>query len=461
MTDFLAAAAESRPDAPAADDGVRRWSYRELDRRAAHAARGLRAAGAGPGGVVALLAEPGLDALAVLHGAFRTGALVAPLNPALTPPERTSALDALRPAVIVGAGGRGAAAYVEDSGAPEPDVRPTFVDPTTPVAVLWTSGTAGQPRGVLLTEAGLRASAEASRNRLGLSPGDCWYASLSPAHVGGLALLTRAALIGSGVAIRGRFSADDLDALIESGRVTHASLVPTMLSRLLDVRGDRRSPDTLRCLLVGGARAPRALVDRALAAGLPVALTYGLTEATSQVATATPTEVRADPSSVGRALSGVEVALSGDGEILVRGPTISPGLIDGTILTDEAGFLATGDLGTLDGEGRLRVVGRRSDRIVSGGTTVDAHEVEAALRRHASVADACVVGVPDDTWGERVAAAVVLAPGGPEVEVLGEWLRARLSPAKRPRLLRAVAALPLNANGKVDRAAVRRLWAEE
>jgi O-succinylbenzoic acid--CoA ligase len=199
-------------------------------------------------------------------------------------------------------------------------------------------------------------------------------------------------------------------------------------------------------------------VDWALAAGLPIALTYGLTEATSQVATASPAEVRSDPDSVGRPLEGVDVRISADGEILVRGPTVAPGLWGGGTLTDEGGWLATGDLGSLDGQGRLRVTGRRSDRIVSGGATVDAHEVEAVLRTHPSISDACVVGIPDPTWGQRVTAAVVGVPGhAVDPDVLREWLRPRLSPAKRPKRIHAVAALPLNPNGKVDRAAVRRL----
>lgn len=430
----------------AADDGERRWSWADLHRAAAEAEARLREAGAGPDRSVALLLHPGLDALATLHGAFRTGALVAPLNPALTAAERAQAFEALRPTVVVDAEGLHPA---RGTGAEAP---PFAGDRPRGDVVLWTSGTSGRPRGVLLTHEGLRASAEGARARLDLTRHDRWYASLSPAHVGGLALLTRAAILGCGLQLRGRFSVDDLVALITTEAVTHASLVPTMLLQLLDALGNRPAPPALRCLLIGGAHTPPALVERARDAGLPIALTYGMTEATSQVATAPPAEVALDPTSVGRPLPGVEVRTDPSGGLQLRGATLSPGLLGGEALTSSDGWFDTGDVAEITGDGRLRIVGRRSDRIVSGGVTVDAREVEAALRSLPRVDDACVVGLPDDRWGERVAALVV---GDPDRAALDQALRSRLSAAKRPRVVHAVQALPLNRNGKVDRGAVR------
>lgn len=445
MIDLLADALRRAPGAIAADDGERRWNWADLDREAAGWEARLRAEGARPGRAVALALHPGLEALAALHGALRSGALVAPLNPALTPAERSAALDALRPALLVDGGGlhpSPAAAVAERTPDAPGDV------------VLWTSGTSGRPRGVLLTVHGLRASAEGAGRRLRLAPDDVWYASLSPAHVGGLALLTRAAILGCGLQLRGRFSVDDLVALIDAGAVTHASLVPTMLLRMLEARGDAPPPATLRCLLIGGAHTPPDLARRALAAGLPIALTYGMTEASSQIATAPPDEVAADPTSVGRPLPGVEVRIDDTGGLQMRGPTLSPGLLSGEPLTDTDGWFDTGDGAEWTPDGRLRIVGRRSDRIVSGGVTVDAREVESALRSQPGVREACVVGVPDPVWGERVAALVV---GRVDPDTLEGALRDRLSPAKRPRRIRVAEALPLNRNGKVDRAAVRAL----
>jgi O-succinylbenzoic acid--CoA ligase len=204
---------------------------------------------------------------------------------------------------------------------------------------------------------------------------------------------------------------------------------------------------------------------------LPVAVTYGLTEATSQVATATPAESQDDPLSPGRPLAGIEVAIDAEGGIRVRGATVAPGRVvaegeDGRLrvepLTDAEGWLDTGDLGHLDGHGRLHLTGRRSDRIISGGVNVDPMEVEHVLLAHPSVVEAAVVGVPDEVWGERVVAAVTLRVAGPfpGADSLSAYLRDRLTGAKRPKELRALEAMPRNPNGKVDRESVRRLFAD-
>ncbi len=242
----------------------------------------------------------------------------------------------------------------------------------------------------------------------------------------------------------------------------------------MEQRAERPSPASLRCLLVGGARLAPQTLERALAAGYPVALTYGLTEATSQVATAAPPHVREKPGTVGRPLSGIEVRIrrlegaseesdpagrrepaipfEGNGEILVRGPTVAAD-------PDEDGWLHTGDTGYLDGEGDLWVTGRASERIVTGGITVEPAEVERILAEHPSVRDVAVLGTRDSEWGERIVAAIVPEPGRepPTLAELLEFSRSRLAPAKRPRELRLLTSLPRNASGKVDRAGLRDL----
>ena len=204
--------------------------------------------------------------------------------------------------------------------------------------------------------------------------------------------------------LEGRGLPDGVDA-----PVTHISLVPTQLLGLLDVRGGAPPPDTFRCALIGGAHAPADLIARALRVGWPVALTYGLTETTSQVATAPPSLTSEKPGTVGSALQGVDIQLGEDGEIRVRGRTLGVGYVGAgeDTLADGDGWHHTGDLGRFDADGHLWVTGRRADRIVSGGVTVDAVEVEEALRSHPAVLDACVVGVPDAEWGERVGAWIV------------------------------------------------------
>lgn len=419
----------------------------------------LRAQGVGAGDIVPMVAEASVGSVVDLLALWRLGAVPVPLNARSTPTER----DAARRAV-------------EDVALP----------PGTQV-VLWTSGTSGRPRGVALSWANLEASARAASRRLDLDASDVWVASLSPAHVGGLALITRSLLLGGVLVVpwasdaasllrilRGEVLESDPAApgysLVPSHLVpTHLSVVPTQLVRLLDHQGPKPAPPELRCVLVGGAHAPADLVDRAVSAGWPIALTYGATEMSSQIATAPPDVIRRMPGTVGLPLDevevrvgdevrvGEEVGIDDGGELWCRGPTRALAYVgpDADELADADGWYHTGDLGRVDDEGRLWITGRRIDRIVSGGVTVDAVEVEEALRAHPTVVDACVVGLPDEDWGERVAAWIVPVHGELDVEELDRHVRNRLSPAKLPRLWHVDTDLPRNANGKVDRSRVR------
>ncbi|MSP63221.1 MAG: 2-succinylbenzoate-CoA ligase [Myxococcales bacterium] len=470
MTDYLAAAARHQPDALALDDGERAWTYAELERRVQAAAARLRAA-AVAGRPVALVSETTGDAVVAAHAALVAGAVLVPLNPRLTAEELRPALDVLRPRLVLAApeawdrvleagarpaplsalegdGGDVLVRRVAPSGWPEL--------PAGTRVVLWTSGTGGRPRGIALTHENLDASIAAAVGRLGLGPGDRWLATLGIAHVGGLLLVLRAAATGALLIARGRFRADEVSALMDGASVTHASLVPTMLRQLLELRADQTSA-ALRCLLIGGAHCPRTLVERALAAGFPLALTYGMTEATSQAATAPPALVRSKPGTVGTPLEGVELKIDDAGEVLLRGTTVAAGYLGSAVpLLDGAGWLHTGDLGEIDPDGHLWVTGRRSDRIVTGGVNVDPAEVEEILRLHTGVSDAVVVGLPDERWGEVVAAAVVRLGGAyPDPSELEGLARARLTTAKVPRRWIFIPELPRNANGKVDRDAVR------
>lgn len=427
--DFLAESAARWPRRPALSDAARRWTYAELDAWVSDIAERIRSEdGPEKGDVLAVTMDPEPEGIAFLFAAWRVGLTVAPLGSRLTEAEHQHALRGL--------GG----------------VRPEGH------AVLWTSGTSGRPRGVVLGAEALRASARAARTRLDLGPRDRWLASLSVAHIGGLAMVTRSVLLGSELVAVGPFDVQVATTLVDGGDVTHVALVPTQLLHMLDARGDRRVPRSLRCVLIGGAHAPSDLVARALDRGWPLALTYGMTEMTSQVATAPPKLVRRKPDTVGPVLDGVEIRFTGEGEILLKGPTQAIGFVGvSTPVADTDGWYHTGDLGALDEEGHLRVTGRISTRLVTGGVTVDPLEVEGILRAHPAVVDACVVGVPDPEWGEKVAAAVVPVEGELDVEEVDAWLRERLSGPKRPRRWLLVDALPLNRNGKVDRGAVRSL----
>ena len=415
-------------EATALENYDRSWTYRELDEAVERRAVDLHSGGVTPGRVVPLVVRQDAESVIDLLAHWRAGATPAPLNSRLRLAEREAALSAL-------AGIEASAAQV----------------------VLWTSGTGGQPRGVAISIEALQANARASAERLELSREDTWLVSLSPAHVGGLVLITRSLLLGSRLLACGSFNAERVNQRLSE--ITHISLVPTQLSRILELRNGQPPPETFQCALVGGAQTPKGLLDRAVSTGWPIALTYGLTELTSQVATAPPELTRKKPGTVGAPLSGVEVRLDERGEIQVRGDTLASGYVGdySESLTDGEGWHWTGDLGSFDSDGHLWITGRRTDRIVTGGVTVDAAEVEEALRSHPAVADACVVGIPDEEWGERVGAWVELADEGPTRAVLDAHLRELLSSSKIPRSYHFGRPVPRNANGKLDRTTVRQV----
>jgi O-succinylbenzoic acid--CoA ligase len=234
-----------------------------------------------------------------------------------------------------------------------------------------------------------------------------------------------------------RFDAEAVlrDLMDPERRITMVSLVPTMLARLLDAGLAR--PPTLRWALLGGAPSPLALLERAAEAGVPVAPTYGMTEGCSQLFT------------FGFPLPGVEHTLSSrEGEISVRGPMIAPGAVN------EQGWLHTGDLGRWDNRGRLEIVGRKSNTIITGGENVAPEEVEAVLEDHPGVAEAAVIGREDPEWGQALVALVVPLDDA-DPEALRAHCRDRLAAFKVPKAVELVDSLPRTPSGKLLRRELR------
>ena len=302
-------------------------------------------------------------------------------------------------------------------------------------AVVVTSGTTGEPKGVELTFGGLQASARAVSGALGVGPGDRWLSCLPLHHVGGLAILARSWTVGTPVDVLPRFDVEAVAQAAASGTSTLVSLVPLMARRLLEAGVDL---GRFRHILLGGGP---------VAADLPGTPTYGLTETWGGVVHA------------GRPLDGVEIALGHEDEILVRGPVVMRGYRSPTGAADTAaaftrdGWLRTGDAGSIDGQGRLRVVDRLRDLVKTGGVSVSPSEVEAVLADHPGVADLCVAGALDPEWGERVVAYVVPADPTvpPTVDDLRSFARDRLSAAKLPRQVVLIDAVPRTPGGKPRR----------
>ena len=432
MQPWIDSAAARRPDHPALVAGGETLTWAELADQAAVASAALRADGMGEGDRVALALPAGAAFVAALHGCLRIGAVAVPVDLRLGEADQKAVI---RTAHVID--------EPPNAQRPTPDARrPT---PDTPALEIHTSGTTGAPRPVVLTHGNWAAHAWASAAALGHPEDERWLCCLPLSHVGGLGIVVRAAVHATTVVLHERFDAEHVATALHEG-VTGASLVPTMLKRVLDT--DPQRPTLLRCALIGGGPVPPEQLDRARAAGIPVVQTYGLTEACSQVTAEEPGEAT---STAGRPLPGTEVALDAGGEILVRGPTVAPAS------RDADGFLHTGDLGVLDRRGRLTVVGRRSETIVTGGENVAPAEVEAALEAHPAVAEAAVFGRADSEWGERVVAAVVLRPGArANAEDLRAHAAGRLAGFKVPKEIeRRDAPLPRTASGKLRRAVLR------
>lgn len=393
--------------------------YEQLHEQACAAARRLAALGVTSGDRVALALPAGEPFAVAMHGCLLLGAVAVPLDPRL-------------PAAQARGRAAGCAAVVDGplDGAEADAVAPgTQHDLDSVAAIVHTSGTSAAARPVRLTYGNFLWSALGSAVALDLDPQERWLCCLPVAHVGGLSILIRSAIYGSTAIVHERFETGRVvDALGDPEGPTLVSLVPTTLARLLDA--GLREPPALRWALLGGAAIPQPLLDRAAAAGVPVAPTYGMTEACSQILTN------------GAPLFCTDVSLGPGDEILVSGPTISP---------DAGPVLHTGDLGRVD-DGRIVPAGRLDDVIVSGGENVAPQAVEAVLESHPGVAEAAVHARPDQEWGQAVVATVVPRTGAAlDPDALRAWARERVAPWETPREIRLAGRLPRTESGKLLR----------
>lgn len=487
MPEWLACQARAVPGRLALVAGDVRWTFADLDRQARRTARRLASLGVRDGDRVALLLRNSAAYVALTHALARLGAVAVPLNVRLAVPELRWQLADASPRTLVSDAAAAARALEAAEGLPrlehvavvhELDALPEadvplreHVDLASVQGIVYTSATSGRPKGVLLSFGNHWWSALGSALRLGLDGDDRWLAPLPLWHVGGLAIVWRSAIYGITMVLHDAFDPAAVNRDIDGGAVTVASMVGTMLERVLASRHGRPFPPSLRCVLLGGGPAPAGLLDACRRLKVPVAGTYGLTEAASQVATLPPDETLSKPGSAGHPLLPTRIRIDADGraaaaheigEILVAGPTVMLGYAgrpDETARALHGGWLNTGDLGYLDADGCLYVVDRRDDLIVTGGENVYPAEVEAVLREHPAVADAGVIGIPDATWGQAVGAAVILRPGAAAMaEELRTFCAARLARYKLPRSVWFVEVLPRSSGGKLLRRAIRE-WA--
>ena len=497
MRQWLSQRAETSPTACALIDAETgdHYTFAALDQAVEQLAGRLIALGVSKGDRLGIVLSPRVESVFTLYAAARIGATAVPLGHRLTATEIETRLTRAMVQTIIC--GRGTEKTVfEATTALEESISVISLDTSTVDSVdaidtvetatstgvnaatwdsqqrqllLFTSGTTGSPKAVTLTAGNILWSAISSAFRLGVDPNERWLVTLPLHHMGGIAPILRSPLYGMTVVLRGEFDAEQAVADIHQYDITAVSLVPTMLRRILNSVDEPSVLEILRAVLLGGAPAPATLIDRCQDESIPVCPTYGLTETASQVATARPRTAFNNPETVGAPLLWNDVTIvdesgspqpAGDpGEIVIDGPTVTPGYAGPhTIAKGTYGF-HTGDIGVLDTDGRLTVVNRLDDRIITGGENVDPGEVTAVLESHPEVAAAAVVGIPDTEWGERVVAAVTpLTEETVSKDDLRSHARTHLAGFKIPKEIQVVETLSRTVSGTIDRDAVRELF---
>jgi len=478
------------PDRVAVTSGDVSLRYDELFAMAGAAAKALRETGARHAALLDV-SSPALP-VALFAGAW-AGLPFAPLNYRLSEPEVAALLERLAPAALVTDAERAEAVagrsdthalarerFLELArAAGDPGEWPA--DPEAIAVLLFTSGTTGAPKAAVLRQRHLVSYILGSVEFGAAAEDEATLVSVPPYHVAGIAAILSSIYAGRRIVQLPAFSPD---AWLETARregVTQAFVVPTMLARIVEALEGRESADLprLRALAYGGGKMPQAVIERAMRLFPETAFTnaYGLTETSSTITVLTPEDHRAaaestDPArrrrlvSVGRPIPGVEVEIRDEsgralgpgqrGEIHVRGEQVAGEYLEQGSRLLPGGWFPTRDAGLVDEEGYLFLEGRIDDVIVRGGENMSPGEIEDVLLAHPDVADCAVVGVPDEEWGEAVAAAVVPRPGAaPDPDALRAWVRERLRSSRAPQVVAFREALPYNETGKLLRRVIR------
>jgi len=462
-------AAAAAPDTPAATLGDDVVTYAELDERSNRIAHALHGLGVRHGDRVVWWGETGLDALPIFAAVAKIGAVFAPLNARYGAAEAERVAGYARPTLLIADAAHAELAEgwdllkvdhaqlhgLADAASADP-VHESLLDERDPHVLFFTSGSTGRPKGVLLSH---RANCLRAMGGMAADPDGATVCMFPLFHMAGWTMAMGAFHARRPLHFVTSGDPDDLLHAVERHRATRLYLIPAVWKRVLDHGTAGHDLTGLRNADTGTSATPPELVQ-AIRDELPHTTTtiiYGSTEA-GPGTLLHPADVLRKPGSVGRAAPGVTVRLSEAGEVCVTSEYLMDGYFEQDDATADAlrdGWYHTGDLGALDDEGYLSIVGRARDVLRTGGETVAPLEVEDALRDHPAVVEVAVVGIPDAEWGDVVCAVVVAAPGrAHEVDVAG--LRAhcagRLAPYKHPRRVELVDALPRTpATGQIQR----------
>ncbi|MCM3729770.1 o-succinylbenzoate--CoA ligase [Neobacillus cucumis] len=335
--------------------------------------------------------------------------------------------------------------------------------------IMYTSGTTGNPKGVIQTYGNHWWSSTGSALNLGTIDSDCWLCAVPLFHISGYSILMRSVIYGMPIVLHEHFDAEQTIKDIQLKKVTIMSVVGTMLTQIVEALEDRRLPASFRCMLLGGGPAPLPLLEACVKKDIPVFQSYGMTETSSQIVTLSPEDSFHKLGSAGKPLfpsqlrielENGETAKAGmPGEIVVKGPNVTPGYLNRSKATEEKirdGWLYTGDIGYLDEQGFLYVKDRRSDLIISGGENIYPAELESILLAHPDVMDAGVTGIDDKKWGQVPVAFIVKKQGtNLSGEELQRFCMERLAKYKLPKAFYFTEQLPRNAAKKLLRRKLR------
>ncbi len=461
--------ARTTPGRVAIDYDGRLVTYRELDEGSERLAAALVEAGLQRGDRLATLTGNSPEHVQVLFACAKAGLILLPLSWRLSPAELRYQLDDAEPALLLvedeyeelaAATGHRFQRLAEPWPATRSrDLAGAEVADEDGLLLIYTSGTTGKPKGALLTHANCFWTNLAFDLTTGVQQEDVVLQLLPQFHVGGWNVQALLAWWkGATVVLERQFEPERALRLIEEKRVTTMMGVPAIYLFLAQQPGFADADlSSLRCAVVGGAPMPDALLETWAARGTAIVQGYGLTEAAPNVLCLPPEDAVRKLGCAGKPYLHVDVRLSAEEELQVRGPNVFPGYWRNPEATAQAftpdGWLRTGDVAECDDEGFYRIKGRLKDMYISGGENVYPAEVEGVLHEHPQVADAAVVGVPDERWGE-VGVAFVVADGVVEEDLL-DWCRARLARFKVPKSFRFVGEIPRNAMGKVQKQELR------
>ncbi|WP_100332092.1 o-succinylbenzoate--CoA ligase [Bacillus xiapuensis] len=476
MPNWLRQRAYLTPKRPALFFEEKRWTFAELYEEVKRWTAALERIGVQPGDYIGVLVKNTEQAVFLIHALQQRGAVAVLLNHRLAAEELSFQLKDSRAAFLLydssfetlaKKAGKDCLIKQELSRLPLQAAANgrQELDLEEVCSVMYTSGTTGKPKGVMQTYGNHWWSAAGSALNLGIRETDCWICAVPLFHISGYSILIRSVIYGMAVRLYSQFNEAKINRALQRGEATIMSVVTAMLTRMVEQLQGSYHP-SFRCMLLGGGPAPKPLLESCAAKQIPVFQTYGMTETASQIVTLPPEYSLTKLGSAGKPLFPSQIKIAdgqNEGEILVKGPNVTAGYLrreeaNRQSFTD--GWFHTGDLGRLDEDGFLYVLDRRSDLIISGGENVYPAEIESVLMEHPAIAEAGVIGVPDEKWGQ-VPAAFLVAKKTVDTDSLRSFCLSRLAKYKCPAHFLQVKALPRNASKKLLRRELKAAFERE